>query len=94
MDNVNPPSLEELFKPAQRMTYAELIEAVRASPSWHERIAKESGCRRYVLRRMVNSKDYFARADQVEMIQAWFTLNGIPQYHIHTARAVVRRAAA
>lgn len=94
MDNHNPPTVGELFRPAARMSYAELVEAVKASPSWHNRIADESGCRRYVLRRMVTSKDYFARADQVEMIQAWFDLNGVPLYHIHTARAAVRRAAA
>lgn len=84
-----------MFEPVPqtpRMSYAQLVEALKKAASWHQQICDESGCNRHVLRRMVNEPEYFARADQVAMIETWFMLHGVPTVHIHTARAAVRRA--
>lgn len=75
----------------RRMTYAELVDALKRSQSWHARIARESGCKRHILRMMANREGYYPKVDQVEMIERWFLENGVPTIHIHAARAAARR---
>jgi hypothetical protein len=78
--------------PEIRFSYAELVQFLKKCQSWHERIALESGVRRHTVRMMANSPDYRPTIDQVELLSVWFAKNGVPQVHIHTARAAERRA--
>lgn len=53
--------------------------AVRSSRGWWSRIAKDSGCRYYTLKRFAEDPLYDPKCSDAAKVHAWFLQNGVKE---------------